>query len=88
MIRFNYYTNIIPFAYLSFRPIRCCANDGRQRMGSKQYKWYMILPLIADDRKYTERRSLVASISLNMSRNSLTEKMLLYSEFFIENQMW
>ena len=36
----------------------------------------------------TERRSLVGSISLNMSRNSLTEKVLLYSKFIFENQMW
>ena len=28
------------------------------------------------------------SISLNMSRNSLTEKVLLSSKFFFENQMW
>ena len=35
-----------------------------------------------------ERRSLVASTSLNLSRNSLTENMFLYSKFFFENQMW
>ena len=28
-------------------------------------------------------RSLVASISLNLSRNSLTEKVLLYSKFLL-----
>ena len=36
----------------------------------------------------TERRSLVASTSLNLSRNSLTEKVLLYCKFFFENHIW
>ena len=26
--------------------------------------------------------------SLNMSRNSLKEKVMLYSKFYLENQMW
>ena len=36
----------------------------------------------------TGRRSLVESTSLNMNRNSSKEKMLLYSMFYFENQMW
>ena len=36
----------------------------------------------------TERRFLVASTSLNLSRNSLTEKVLLYYKFLFENLIW
>ena len=32
--------------------------------------------------------TLVASTSLNLSRNSLKKKVLLYSKFVFENQMW
>ena len=37
-------------------------------------------------RNRTERRLLVASASLNLNRNSLKEKVLLYSKFYFENQ--
>ena len=36
----------------------------------------------------TERRSVVASTSLNLSRNPLKEKVLFHSKFYFENQMW
>ena len=31
---------------------------------------------------------LVALASLNLNRNALKEKVLLYSKFYFENQMW
>ena len=33
-------------------------------------------------------RSLLASTSLNLSRNPLKEKVLFHSKFYFENQMW
>ena len=36
----------------------------------------------------TERQSLVASASLNLSRNSLKKKVLLNSKLYFEKQTW
>ena len=36
----------------------------------------------------TEWQSLVALVSLNLSRNSIKENVLLSSKFYVENQMW
>ena len=43
---------------------------------------------IRRERKETERRSLVALASLNLSINSSKEKCLLYIKFYFESKIW
>ena len=47
-----------------------------------------LLPHFSDIAQTGKRRSLVASTSLNLSRNPLKEKVLFHSKFYFENQIW